>query len=280
MYMGAYVLFVVLQPQKCDNGFLSKISGWLHPYEPQLVDVAVRSGAPFFTLDCPEIYIKKEGGYSLPWDKIISAVGRCASRMLIPERINIPAGIPVSRFVSGYFSHRLLLDSVATIIRKCRLKPSDTYVAVIDSNGLLSEDIEQFVVLSSCIKIITNRRSKYEELSLRLMKKYGAVIMIADDYAAVKSCNFLVSTYAKLVPDFFDGLVFCQNSNNNRFYSLKDIELPYEYEKLLPPEIDRLDFAGALYELCGVKKLVETKVRTFKRGEDEINLHSLCNIIN
>ncbi|MCR4615254.1 MAG: hypothetical protein K5756_03815 [Clostridiales bacterium] len=273
-------MFVVLQPEKRDNGLLSRLSGWLHPYEPQLTQVAVKNGAPFFTLDCPEIFSKKEGSYLLPWDKIVSAVGRCFSRMLIPERIIIPRGIPINRFVPRYLPYRILVASVASILRECRLKPSDIHVAVIDSTGILSDDIEQLIMLSSCIKILTNRRRKYEEISIKLMKKYGAVLIIADDCSSINNCNFLITTYDKSVPKGFDGFVFCVSSENETFYSLNDIELPYEYEKLVPQDINRLDFAGALYELCGAKKLLETRVISFRKGGAEIKTGSLYRFIN
>lgn len=251
-------MFVVLQPEERENTLLSRIADYLHPFEPQLIPIAVKGGAPFFIMNCP---VKKGCGADISdtvsWQKIAASVGRCASRMLIPSWIEIPCDCGISRFVPKYLPHRIALNSAAAKLRSCQLSPAEITVGIADSLGILAGDIEQLVMLASTIIVVSNRRSKYEEVAVTIMEKYGAAIVIADDLSALSECNFIVTTDDRMIPPGTNCTVLCAQTDNPQFIHITDAELPFEYQKMLPYGIDALQFASALYELCGVRRMLD-----------------------
>lgn len=153
----------------------------------------------------------------------------------------------------------MLFNSAVSYIEKQNLSPSKTHVTVVDKKGLHVEKIRSLVKLASSVTVITDEDIRYTELSDELFDSYGISLIIRSEFYTDSAKNsFLFDFDGENVPLSYNGTVFSKTKMhllNGKALTPGGFYLPSEYERLLRKDINKLYFASALYELCGVNEL-------------------------
>lgn len=153
----------------------------------------------------------------------------------------------------------MLFNSAVSYIENQNLSPSKTHINVVDKRGIHIEKIRQLVKLASSVTVITDEEIKYTELSDELFDSYGISLIIRSEFYADSAKNsFLFDFDGEKVPLSYNGTVFSKTKMHllsGKTLTPGGFDLPSEYERHLRKDINKLHFASALYELCGVNEL-------------------------
>lgn len=248
-------MFAALQLRPQETGFLKKIGGWLRPARTQAVQVAVKGGAPFFCVDAA----RRRNG--IPWEEIALCAGRCAGRMLLPQGLVPPDGGPVKPFLPDALPPLALFNTACAVLSRRGTPPAEECITLLDPKGLLAHRAGKLLPFASLVRIVTENTAAYEQTAERVMEDYGAALLIQSSLSGARGSTVVIA------PDGLDESFFPEKqcavfSNRDTrgghvCVAASGIELPEPYSRLLPPGIDADQFAGALYEECGLRALGE-----------------------
>lgn len=238
--------------------------------KPVMRKVEVTGSVPYLIVTAK--MIKK----NIPFCDIAEVCGRCASRMIIPKNIELPERCGLREFVPSYYPHILTLFLAADVLRKCKTEARDITLSVIDKKGILINHIEFIVKLAGTIKIITTNRN-YSNLAENIFDKYGAAIIITDNKNALDKSDIIIAVDTDELSGDEKGLIFTYGKPRIRGLSQNiicggDVCLGGEYTKYLPMNIDMLQFASALYEICGLKKIENLKFEKLFLNDEQVSL--------
>ncbi len=246
-------MFCVLQIEEPKSDLKSKIYEYTHKPEIQIEKIESAKMLPFFKITATRHMGK------IPWKEIEEASGKLRSRMLAPDEIAFPSDTKLKKYKSVVFPKRVLFKSAVTVLKKLRLDPTKMSVTVFDENGFLIDLIEELVMLSCMIRVVTFCIQPYEELKEKLFSKHGISILVSSKYEdSILTSTAIISDNSAQIPLIYGGLLFTNERRqmlNATVLCGKKITLPPKFESLRDKNIDRMTFAGALYELCGVKEL-------------------------
>lgn len=153
----------------------------------------------------------------------------------------------------------LLFNSFIAYIKELSLSPLGSSLTVYDNNGIYADLIEKAVPLFSRIEVFTQNEAAYGKVSRFLLDEYGISLSVSSVFSG-KAPKTTAVLCPENVPfsDFYNGMLFTLSSTAPPC-SFKatgyGINLAPEYDLLRPAGIDKMLFACALYEKCGVKKL-------------------------
>ncbi len=215
------------------------------------------SGDVFFVVSVEKSFGK------VPWKKLERCLGILRQCVILPEGVQVPAGVNITPFEPDVLARLLLINSAADYITGHKKEFICRRLTVFDETGIYADYIEGLINCFGKIKIVTARKENYERLSRRLMETYGFSLLVTErDYTP----GDVVISYRCNVPVYFTGTVFTAEKKNLMSKSCfcgKDITLPEEYESLRPPGVGRVLFACALYEKCGENLLGKLKYDSF-----------------
>ncbi len=153
----------------------------------------------------------------------------------------------------------LLFNSFTDYISELGLPAEKSSLTVFDSEGAYVDVIDKAVKLFAKIELYTQRPDLYEQVSARLLDRYGATLIVRDSFSG-KAPKSTVILCPDEVPfcNFFQGIIFtlCDNIPPCSCAIIGEgIDLPPVYELLRPHGIDSMSFASALFEKNNVHKL-------------------------
>lgn len=235
--------------QSKEHGLFQKIKSRFFSTSPIPQQINLKSYAPYYYLEIT----REQCGEN--FEHLAEIIGRCA-RFIVPVGDMI---IDDNRYVSKYrptkFPSIMLLNSFKDII-KIKKSPKLS-IAIKDEKGEYTDFIKELVKYAAIIKIYTDNHYSYERIFDELYEKFGASIILCHTENINFNCDFTLLLGA-------DECKIVENKEGVcKVLMLNGLELPLEYEKLRPPQTDKLLFASALYELCGVKKLEGMKYNDF-----------------
>ena len=235
------------------------------PAPPRLLRVDCPGGAPFFRL---EAQCRK--GASPDWAAIEQAAGRLRTKMLFPEGVEpplppettSPARARLEPGLRAFVPRRLpLLLSLRTaqqVLRASKTPARELCVTVVDSEGALCRSLEPLVPLAGSLRVFTPDFTAYRATAAQLLVRYGAALVLSDSPACFAQSDIVVADELRLFTGRERGLIFTPDPSplpGCRVLRCRQPELPGAYAPLCPEGIAPLLFAGALYELCGVKEM-------------------------
>ncbi len=149
--------------------------------------------------------------------------------------------VPVN---SRQYKARLLANAVSAV--------SPVSVVISDRFGEFSHCLDTIMSTARQVHIVTENPSAYSEENMQVFKNRGACASISDSPLGVK--------YDIMFSPFSDSSrVLCDASilvGEEGFELVNDrLGVPYKYRKQKPEMVDEIDFAAALYEVCGIKEL-------------------------
>ncbi len=191
------------------------------------------------------------GKKGIDWRTVCLAAG-CSSRsMLIPEAVELPLSVPVSRFEPQVFP---LLIALNTAVSLCDDKDKHKRSMVIcDRKAVLADYLPRAVPYASKITVTTECPEMYLECAAKIMEDFGAVIKISSQIDSAVKYDIAVSDKEEINADI------CVTADGVKRNADK-INFPDEYVRMCPPQIDVFDFICALFECSGVAKLTDVRL--------------------
>ncbi|MBQ8027845.1 MAG: hypothetical protein IJ262_00395 [Clostridia bacterium] len=208
----------------------------------------------------------------VPWREIAFVADKLCRRGIFSETLRIDETSGIKRYESKALPLRTLFLSAKDIIKKLRTDCVKSCIAIFDENAYLTDLVEEIVFLCANIQIITSCMDVYEKLGKQLFEKYGvSPVIMCEPTSEVLKSTYIVSVDCSGVPALFKGIVFtCEKKRllNATVLFSREITLPEKFEKYLPNGADKLNFAGALYELCGAKEFSQLRFNDMSVSED------------
>ncbi len=198
----------------------------------------------------------------VPWKKLERCLGILKSGVLLPKEMKIPDKVNITVFKPDILPVLMLMNSAVDYILK-NLSATYESITVFDEKGIYQSYIEKLINSFSSVKVVTPKVSDYEEVSRRLLENYGFSLVVSS--REVYDSEIIISEDCS-VPSYYSGKVLSTNKKyimNAEVFTGSGIELPEEYEKLCPDNIDRILFASALYEKCGVRDIGSLRYSDF-----------------
>lgn len=195
----------------------------------------------------------------VPWHKLADCMGILRKDVIVAEGVALPDGCGITEFVPEIFPRILLMNSAVKVLAGKRQKS----LIVFDEKCIYSNYMKKLVNCFDRIRVVTPTPWQYETVASKLMEDYGFSIEVTDK-ASYKAD--VVIAYNCCVPLYYGGEIFTGEKTflmNAKVYSGKDIDLPEEYDKILPSGVGKLQFASALYEKCKVKTLGNMTYKDF-----------------
>lgn len=248
-------MFAVLQIRPQETGFLKKMRERLHPAQTQAVQVAVKGGTPFFCVETS----RRKG--EIPWDEVAFCAGRCAGRMLTPAGVTPPDGCAVKPFHPRALTPLAVFNTACAVLARRNIRPSGECITLIDPKGLLAHRAGRLIPFAALVRVITDNTDAYEQAAERIMEDSGAALLIQDTLCGAQGSTIVIAPDG-LTESFFPPnpcAVFTSRETSGGYVCVQvgRIDLPEPYGRLLPDGIDPDEFAGALYEECGLRSIGE-----------------------
>jgi hypothetical protein len=235
-----------------------------------MIRVETPGGAPFFRLECAP----RKG--VIPWNAVEHAAGRCRTRMLFPEGICPPAPPSPGRamlepglraFEAKRLPLLLHLQAAMQVLRRCETPAQKLSVTLVDPKGILCRCVEPLVMLAGSLRVFTPDFAVYRAAAAQLLIRYGVTLILSDSVGCFAQSDVIVAQELSLFTGRERGLIFSPDSQTPlpqcRVVRVGLPELPPAYAALCPPGINPLRFAGALFELCGVKEMERLRFNGF-----------------
>ena len=206
----------------------------------EAIQTPVRGGAPF------RIVAITKGRKEIDWHRVAEAAS-CGSRnLLVPDGFVLPDSPYLKLFEADTLP---LLITLNTAVKKMKDMPGATKRSILieDKSAVLPDYIDRIADCASKIKIVTDKPQAYYTAGLRLMERFGASPIVCAERGENEKFDAAVSVEpvknAKL--NFSASYVKADGSP----------EIPEQYARLCPQEIDRFDFLCALFECSGVRAI-------------------------
>ncbi len=208
---------------------------------------STEKGLPFFTLDVLET---KKG---IDWQSVSEKCGRYASRIIAPRSIILPDGKGLYRFTARSAIPMLLLNTACRELSRADLPADKISITVTDRNSLLHSQIHRLLPFASQIRVITSKPEKYASACIKAMEENGATIMLRSSYDAVENVDIVLCCDGIISPSMQNSIIFTHSrkSCGKISFCASGLELLPTHKAIVSENIEPLDFAGALYELCG-----------------------------
>lgn len=208
----------------------------------EAVQTPVRGGAPF------RIVTISKGRNGIDSHRIAEAAS-CGSRnLLVPDGFILPECPHLKLFEADTLP---LLITLNTAAKKLKNTAGATKRSLLieDKNAVLPDYIDRVAACAARIKIVTDKPQAYYTAGLRLMERFGASPIVCGERSEAEK---------------FDAVISDTPNKNARFnFSVSSIkaegtpEIPVQYSRICPEEIDRFDFLCALFECSGVRAIGE-----------------------
>lgn len=202
------------------------------------------------------IITAEKKGDKVPFKEILDFSGNLRDSLLFENGFRFEKDWNYSPFKSDALSKKLLFDLAVSHLQKTQPNPINTKICICDNEGIYKKGLHRVVKFASGIHIVTKDRSLYEREIKKLLYEYGISVTASINFdASAKNCNVVISHFSRGIPLTFDGVIFTNEKRpfiNARVFSVQNVDLSFEYEKLRPEGIDRFAFASALYEKCNV----------------------------
>ena len=220
--------------------------------------------------------IKKEifGGHSfyvlrvcrrkgtIPYDDIEKVLKQLSLKAVLPFSEGFEKR-KIRRFEAEKLPLKVLFNSLVKYFSTQNIRFG--HLTVFDKNAVLSDGIERLVPFCGNISIISEKGGEYEEIRNHILFRYGLSVVVKEKFSdEIGLSDGIITEKADLIPLSFQGAVYTLYNRTMMgpdVISPEEIILPQKYEKLVPVGADRILFASALYELCGVRELENTEIK-------------------
>ncbi|MBR3780797.1 MAG: hypothetical protein IKK63_06335 [Clostridia bacterium] len=204
-------------------------------------------GLPFYILEIIEP--KKESDFA----KISGKCGRYASRIIASHSFPLPDNSGLKRFIPVSMNSFLIFNTALAAIGKASLPADKICITVTDRNAVVSSRICELLPYASTIRIITSHPERYALAVTEAYENHGASLVIRNNYEPVSQPEIVICCDGAVLSSMNNAAVFVAKRKTGgkvRFNGI-GVRLSDYHQELIPDDIETVDFAGALTELCG-----------------------------
>ena len=234
---------------------------------------------PFCTVDVIN------GKRGIVWKNVEARCGRYASRIVAPRSIALPDGCNLQRFTPSSIISSLVFNTAKKTVSAAAPAADSFVLTVTDRNALSVSRICELLPFCATVRVITSRPEKYAAACEKALTDFGATIILRTAYEPTRKPDIVICC---------DGVV-CNAMNNAAVFAYKrrtcgkirfcgnGINLAEKHRNFLPEEIEPLDFAGALTELCACTEYSDSCFAELETSCSRCTSHSpeeciLCHI--
>lgn len=199
-----------------------------------------------------------KGKRGIIWNGVEEKCGRYSSRIVAPKSIHLSDNF--KRYVPSSIKSNLAFNTAKKVIEKSRAEPDSFCITVTDRNALSASKICSLLPFCSCVRVITAREDRYAQHVENALNSFGATLILRREYEPTSKPDIVICCDGVTSAAMSDAAVFTfkkRSCGKLRFFG-SGINLTPEHSDFLPEDIDPLDFAGALTELCGCQDYAES----------------------
>ena len=121
------------------------------------------------------------------WNRVARLAGRHRGRLVMPEGLHPPDGVPVGRV------EPLALQRVLAAHCICRVIDAGSPVGILDPDGVCLSAAEVLLRRAGCVKVCTDRPDRWEFFARQMLQRQGAPVLLCRSPALMEDCAaFLV----------------------------------------------------------------------------------------
>ncbi len=253
-------MFVVLKTVTPEKGFVKRRKqAKIIRKTPALV-CKTEMGLPFYVL---EVLEEKSG---IDWTLTAEKCGRYASRIVASHGISLPDNSGLKRFIPISMNAILVFNTALKIIGNSDLPADKICVTLTDRNAVMPSRICELLPFASTVRVITSHPERFAPAAADAYENYGASLVIRSGYEPAKQPEIVICCDGAILSSMNEAAVFVskRKSGGKVRFSGCGVELSDYHKSIISPDIETVDFAGALTELCGSS---EYKTCTFSETE-------------
>ncbi|MBQ8015182.1 MAG: hypothetical protein IJ264_03235 [Clostridia bacterium] len=204
-------------------------------------------GLPFFVLD---ILNEKRG---IDWDLVAEKCGRYASRIIAPRNLPLPDHNRLKRFVPLSMNSLLIFNTAMEIIKAAALPPEDLSVTLTDRNAVHYSRVCDILPYASSVRVVTAHPERYASACTKAFEEFGASLIVRSCYEPTEKPDIVICCDGAVSSGMKNAAVITSKRKTGGKIRLCGSEtvLSESQRALISDNIDPIDFAGALTELCG-----------------------------
>ncbi|MBQ8763944.1 MAG: hypothetical protein IJZ07_07550 [Clostridia bacterium] len=217
-------------------------------------------GLPFYVL---EVLEEKNG---IDWVLTSEKCGRYASRIIASHSIPLPDNSGLKRFIPISMNAILIFNTALKTIGQSDLPPEKTCITLTDRNAVMYQRVNELIPFASTVRVITSHPERFASASAEIYENYGASLVIRNTYEPVKHPEIVICCDGAVLTSMSDAAVFTakRKSGGKIRFCGSGVELSDYHKSIISPDIETVDFAGALTELCGSS---EYRASSFSKTE-------------
>ena len=257
-------MFVVLRLISPEKNLIKRRRQRKNIRNSSVTACTVEKSLPFFTLDVLE---EKRG---VDWENVRIRCGRYSTRIVAPRSCLIPDNSGIKRYIPSFANSLLVFNTALETLEKSMLPPENLCITVTDRFAVHYPDVCKLLPFASTLRIITSHPERYAEACVRAYVDYGASLIIRSNYEPVSKPEVIISCDGTVTPKMKSAVIFASKKKNAGALVVygSGVELSEKHRRIIGDDIDSVDFAGALTELCGAS---EYRSSVFKKTETSCN---------
>lgn len=197
---------------------------------------------------------------SIPWTKVKSFMNDDTRNIICEKSLVLPDELGFSRSDDKPFNEVLCINSAKYVIQNLNSIPEKLKIALYDPFCEYYHILEDIIMFSRHIKIITNNVNDYLKNISSLTDTYGVSIPISNKLSWISPCNILIAP--KINSKFYvssNTLTFTTGNQasglNGIIFNNYKLNVSSDISNLIPKEIPVESFIAALYNTKKFSKL-------------------------
>lgn len=240
-------MFVVLKTVKPEKGIIKR-----HKQLKKLKNTApfackTDKGLPFYILEI------SDGKKGIDWNTASRKCGRFASRIIASHSVSLPDNSGLKRFIPISMNAILVFNTALKIIGTSGLPADKFAITVTDRNAVTPSTLCRLLPFCSTIRVITSHPERFAVTAIDAYENHGASLIIRSKYEPSDKPEIIICCDGAIMSSMENAAIFTSKNTSVgklRFVG-KRIELSDYHKSIIPDDIETVDFAGALTELCG-----------------------------
>jgi hypothetical protein len=203
------------------------------------------------------LHVETSGG-KIDWGAVERICGSYGAKLLLPENLEPPAGGRLRRLSLRRFGEQVLVKTACELVDRTKMPMYRRVLGFVDLAGNHAALLPGLLRHFTSVKVLTGEKEMYREVADRMMEELGAPVLLAEDFGSFRDCVLAAapsSVYtdreAAIPCPILCGDAFVAAGRFDRLHGLQ-AAVHDPARACCPRGIRPHDFAGALYEYCGV----------------------------
>lgn len=240
-------MFVVLRIKSPEKSIAKRFRQKKQIERSELQLCHSEKGLPFFMLD---VLDEKRG---IDWESVAKKCGRYASRIVAPRSLPLPDHDRLKRFVPLSMNSLLIFNTATEIIKKACLSPEKLSLTLTDRNAIHYSRVCELLPYASSVRVVTAHPERYARACTKAFEEFGASLIVRSSYEPSVKPDIVICCDGAVSASMKNAAIITSKRKTGGKIRLcgNGTQLSENHRTLIADNIDPIDFAGALTELCG-----------------------------